>query len=108
MARFKNKQGITSITGRKRISLYCPLGKDYYTADIDVSLVPDNVIMDYCELDTYLNNQSGLSLIIEDLIDKVYNHLQDEYKPKSLTVNVKAYSNTHLPVEVSKCSEDVA
>ena len=106
MARFSNTQGITSITGTKRLSLFCPLGKDYYTADITIDFAPDKTIMDYCELDDYLNQQSGLSLIIEDLIDVVYNHLQEEYKPKLLRVSVKAYSNTHMDVEVTKCSED--
>lgn len=105
MACFKNEQGITAISGQKRIALYCPMGKDYYTADITVDFVPGEIIMDYCELDNYLNNQSGLSLIIEDLIEKIYNHLQEEYKPKALSVSVKAYSNTHLNVEVTKCSE---
>lgn len=106
MACIRNTYGITTIKATKRISAYCPMGKDYYTADIEIEFVPDAIIMDYCELDNYLNQQSGLSLIIEELIEKIYNHLQGKYKPKAVGVTVKAYSNTHLYVEVTKSSED--
>lgn len=102
MTVIRNTQDISFIKANRRISLYCPIGKDYYTADVSIEFKPDKVIPDYCKLTNYLNNLSGLSLIIEELVDKVHKHLMSKYNPISAKVSVKAYSNTHLDVEVVK------
>lgn len=102
MTVIRNTQNISFIKANHRISLYCPIGKDYYTADISIEFKPDKIIPDYCKLTAYLNNLSGLSLIIEDLVNKVHSHLMSKYAPDAVKVSVKAYSNTHLDVEVVK------
>lgn len=102
-----NNQDITSINAQHRISVYCPIGKDYYTADVLIQINPGKVIPDYCELTNYLNNLSGLSLIIEELVNKIYKHIMSKYNPHTAKVSVKAYSNTHLNVEVTKDSEEL-
>lgn len=96
-----NKQKITLIEANKRISLYCPIGKDYYTADVLMKFAPDKYYMDYIKLDEFLNRLSGLSYTIEEATEQIYNELQS-YKPFSSSVIIKAYSNTHLNVTVTK------
>ena len=96
-----NTQSISLIEASKRISLYCPIGKDYYTADVYIKFVPDRHYMDYIDLDVFLNGLSGLSLTIEDAINEIYNDLQ-QYSPLSTTVIIDASSNTHLNVRVTK------
>lgn len=96
-----NTQEISIIKADKRISLYCPIGKDYYTADINIKFVPNAFYMDYIDLDVFLNKLSGLSLTIEDAVNEIYNELQ-RYKPKKVNVTIEAFSNTHLHVIVSK------
>lgn len=96
-----NVQSITTIEADKRISLYCPIGKDYYTADVLIKFMPDNFYPDYIDLDVFLNRLSGLSLTIEDAAEEVYNELQS-YKPKKAKVTIEAFSNTHLHVKVTK------
>ena len=97
----KNTQSITAIEADKRISLYCPLGKDFYTADILVKFYPDEHYMDYIDLDDFLNKMSGLNYTIEDAVDIIYEELQ-RYKPLKVIVTLDAYSNTHLHVKVTK------
>lgn len=96
-----NTQSITTIKANKQISLYCPIGKDYYTADIYITFLPNAFYMDYIDLDLFIANLGGKSLTIEDACNEVYNELQ-KYKPKKTSVTIKAHSNTHLDVIVTK------
>ena len=96
-----NTQDITTITTDKRISLYCPIGKDYYTADIKIVFHPDKLYMDYIELDKFLNMLSGFSYTIEDVAKRIYDHLQI-YSPLATKVEIEAHSNSHMHVTVTK------
>lgn len=99
-----NTQSISVIKADKRISLYCPIGKDYYTADVNIKFLPNAFYMDYIELDQFLNNMGGSNLTIEEATEKIYNELQ-RYMPKKASVTIEAYSNTHLNVTVTKGDE---
>ena len=96
-----NTQSISLIEANKQISLYCPIGKDYYTANILIEFVPDAHYMDYIDLDVFINDMGGMSLTIEEATDMVYKELQ-RYKPKKTKVSTIAFSNTHLNVTVTK------
>ena len=96
-----NTQAISFIEANKRISLYCPIGKDYYTADVYIKFLPDAFYMDYIDLDMFLNNMGGANLTIEDAVNNIYNELQ-RYIPKKTSVTIEAFSNTHLNVKVTK------
>ena len=96
-----NSQSISLIEANKQISLYCPIGKDYYTANIFIEFVPNAHYMDYIDLDVFISEMGGMSLTIEDAADMVYKELQ-KYKPKKTKVSIVAFSNTHLNVTVTK------
>ena len=100
----ENKQQVSLIEADKQISLFCPLGDDYYTANIHIKFAPDNYYMDYIDLDVFFNNMGGMKLTIEDAADMVYKELQ-RYKPKKTKVSIVAFSNTHLNVTVTKGDE---
>lgn len=97
----ENTQKISLINADKQISLFCPLGDDYYTANIHIKFAPQNYYMDYIDLDKFLNNMGGMKLTIEEAVDMIYKELQ-RYKPLQTNVTIKAFSNTHLDVVVSK------
>ena len=97
----ENTQKITFIKADKQISLYCPLGKDFYTANIFIEFLPNECYMDYIDFDKFIDHMSGESLTIEDAAQKVYDELQ-RYKPKASSVTIDAYSNTHMHVTVTK------
>lgn len=102
LAKFEHTQGISKVTFNKSISVFCPLGNDYYTADITVDFVPDKFMMDYIDEDNFIKKLSGAELIIEDLVEKIHTHLNEEYEPKYVKVSVFAYNAAHFPVTVYK------
>lgn len=97
----ENTQKITRITFEQKVQAYCPMGGDFYTADVRVVMVPDKEIMDYCETDKFIKSLGGKSLIIEDLVNEVFENIK-QYKPKYLKVSASAESNVHFPVIVTK------
>lgn len=96
-----NTQRVDLIEADKQICLYCPIGKDYYTAVVTIKFIPNEQYMDYIDLDNYLNRLSGLSLTIEDAVRDIYDELQS-YRPSKAKVAIEAFSNTHLHVKVTK------
>lgn len=105
MARFENKQGISKICFKQNIQCYCPLGYDWYTNHITVEMVPGKVIPDYCELDDFTRGIAGKSLIIEDVVAQIWDHITIEYEPSFLRVTSDVDDAKHMPVSVTKVSE---
>ena len=97
----ENTQRVDLIEADKQICLYCPIGKDYYTAVVNIKFIPNEYYMDYIDIDQYLNRLSGLSLTIEDAASDIYDELQS-YRPSKAKVSIEAFSNTHLHVKVTK------
>lgn len=89
------------IEADKRINLYCPIGKDYYTADVYITFLPNAFYMDYIDLDVFITKLSGMGLTIEDAAKAIYDELQ-RYMPLKAKVTIEAYSNAHLHVKVTK------
>lgn len=102
MPKFKHTQGISEVSFSKTITVYCPLGRDYYTATIEVLFSPDEWMMDYIDVDKFIHSIQGQTLIIEDVVDKVYSHLIEEYSPKYVEVTLYAENAAHFPVVVKK------
>lgn len=101
MKKIENKEKISYINFKRTVQPYCPLGNDYYSAEIDVDFYPDQYYMDYCEVDEKIQSFGGMELTIEELINEVYNLLL-EFNPKNLDVSVYGNSNKHFPVHVRK------
>ena len=101
MASFYNEQGISRIKMFGKVHCFCPLGGDWYDADIDVELSPADTIMDYCDVDKFFDSLNGDNLIIEDVVSRVFNYFC-VYYPSDLSVTAKVDNGAHLPVEVTK------
>ena len=104
MARFKNTLGITDITLKPTAkNVFCPTGKQEYTANIIIYLYRINTIPDYIEVETWINeNISNNELTIEEVADKVKNYFVEEYcEDYQVDVEVKVDDAAHFPVEVS-------
>lgn len=100
MNELKNSYDISKISFNKQICAYCPLGKDNYTANIEVTLFPTDKLFDFCDADKFLLSLSGKDAIVEKLTDIIFNYFK-QYAQK-LIVTVHAESNTHFPVSVTK------
>ena len=99
----KNIYGKISYDFEREIQAYCPLGNDYYTCEVSVSFEAADEIFDFCEIDEFIKSLGGSRMIIEELVNTIYDRLS-KYNPKELLVYGKAKSNTHFPVTVTKRS----
>lgn len=102
MNTIENGYGISQIVIDKHLILYCPMGKDYYDADVNIVIIPADSIMDYCETDKFLKEMNGEGYIIEDAAETIFNHVNDGIKPNGLIVTIRAANGAHMPVSVSK------
>lgn len=99
---FKNKQGITEITMYGKTHLYCPLGNDFYTANVTIIVDEPRMIPDYCDVTKFFEDIDGESLIIEDACKKVLKFVKKQTKKAvSITVNIDVDDARHVPVSVT-------
>ena len=105
MSRFRHTQNLSTIKFDKTITMYCPLGEEHYTAKVIVEICPKEWLMDYLDVERFFKQTQGLSLIIEDLVDKVYNYLYEQCEPRYLSVTVEASNAAHFPVTIMKETE---
>lgn len=96
----KNTYDISCIELERTICAFCPMGDDFYTAKIQVQIIPTQ-LFDFIQADKQIKALSGKSLIIEALVDAVF-EIFEEYAPQHLKVTVQADSNAHFPVKVTK------
>jgi hypothetical protein len=103
--RFENKYGNIEMQFNQNVRCFCPLGDSFYCATVDVDVIPDKWIPDYCDVQRDLRKLDGKPLILEDLLLEVYNYLIKEVEPKHLTVSVYSDDANHFPVRLTKYSE---
>lgn len=101
MARFQNKVGISKIVFNQNIQAFCPLGGKFYTNQVKVEMVPNEIIPDYCEVEEEMRALAPSSLTLEDCVAAVFDILV-EYKPKYLKVSSYTDDAAHFPVTVYK------
>lgn len=106
MAAFENRQGITKISFKFDLRNFCPLGDDWYVNHITAEFRPLHTIPDYVFLEDEIRELDGKSLIIEDVVNNIYNIL-DGYGVGSLRVVSYVNDAKHMPVTVEKVMEDV-
>jgi len=102
LAKFPHTQGIKSVAFDKTITVYCPLGNDFYTAQLLVEFHPNEWMMDYIDVDRFIQTMQGRNLIIEDVVKELHDHLTTEYSPYYVKVTCYATNAAHFPVTVIK------
>ena len=97
----KNDFKVDSVQLFEKLTCYCPLGKDYYHAEIEIVFEYDEEAFDFIEVHQEILNLNGKSMIVEDLVDRVYK-IMIKYKPLMVSVEAKVESNVHCKVVVTK------
>lgn len=100
MASFENKFNISEIRMRRRLHNLCTIGQDWFTSNLEIVLVPNEIIPDYIEVDKSIQKLEGKELVIEEIVNYILEDLK-EYKPSYIRVTSKVDDATHLPVEVT-------
>lgn len=102
MNKIENVDSIDRIEFSKNITLYCPLGYGYYLAKVSVDITPDEILMDYLDIEEFFKSMEGQEFIIEEAVAKIHDFLKTHYRPLAVIVKVTAESNVHFPVTVTK------
>lgn len=100
MRTYENK-GINKMNFEVPVTVFCPLGPNYYRANIKVEMELGNFIVDFLDLEEYFKKTlNGKELTTEDLVIEVFNTLNETYKPMHLLVS--SHSDSHFPIDVIK------
>lgn len=102
MVTFNNEEHISQIIFRKSAITFCPIADGYNHNHFTISIRPDNILLDYQDIDKYFNTLEGKPLTIEAVTGQVFRYLWDNYSPKYLQVCNDAESNLHMNVQVIK------
>lgn len=100
MASFENKFNISEIRMRRRLHNLCTIGQDWFTSNLEIVLVPNEIIPDYIEVDKSIQKLEGKELVIEEIVNYILEDLKG-YKPSYIRVTSKVDDAMHLPVEVT-------
>lgn len=100
----KNTRKIDLIVMKPTTRVFCPLGKDWYTAKLTVTVVRPEDVPDYCDVEEWMSqNVREKAYIIEDVVGMVYQYVKDVCKPESVEVRCDVTdSRVHFPVTVIK------
>lgn len=100
MRTYENK-GVNKMNFKVPVTVFCPLGPNYYRATLEVKMELGNNIVDFLDLEDYFKKElNGKHLTTEDLVIEVFNTLDEYYKPMHLSV--ASHSDSHFDIEVIK------
>lgn len=99
--RFENVYNVGTIRNIHNITCFCPLGKDFYSAEVEIMVERPKFIPDYLDTDAYVEELSGGEYIIEDLTDNIAQHFLSETEADHVTVSAYVENAKHSPVEVT-------
>ena len=104
MNKIKNTQLINKIIMHPVAYTKCVIGQDWYKNELEIQFIPGDCYPDYMEVNDYIMQEiDGAEMNIEDVVDKVYSYLMDNYIPDVLIVtnHIKG-CKTHFDVDVTK------
>lgn len=93
----ENKYGVSKITLTRKIHAYCRLGNDWYTNQLTISFVPNDIIPDYVEVDAdILRECEKKDLIIEEVVSKVRDIIK-AHCPNATDIHISSYVDDSVP-----------
>lgn len=99
--RFSNTYEVQRFENYHEIVCYCPLGKDYYSAEITVEVIKPKYLPDYLETDEVVSSLSSNEYIIEEAAHTIAKHFKAETEAEQVYVTAFVRNATHSPVEVT-------
>lgn len=101
-----NKQKISKITIRRNSHNICPIGEDWFTAQVTIEMYPDVEIPDFVDVDKFFEkNIDGATMIIEDVVEAAAEFILKSYAPLKLITTARVTDSTHSDVEVTRVDD---
>lgn len=102
MPSFENTQGITSISMSGKVRANCPIGKQYYSGNVVVTVDNPGRIPDYCDVDKFMISLDGTDSSIEDVVAAVFDFVTQQVESGLVKVVCRVDDAVHAPVLVVK------
>lgn len=98
----ENKYQVKKITYKQHCRCFCPIGKQHYTNNFTMTIIPEATIPDYCKIDSWIfDNLEGETLLIEEAAKQLQSWLSDELMCSvEVQDEVSDASHGHVVVEV--------
>lgn len=100
-----NQFAISSVNLSDTIKAHCPLGSQWYSADVSVEVYDPTTIPDYVDLTDRLHMFDGCTLTVEELCHNIHCVCCDEFMPSRLKVTVEVGRGKHMPVTIVRDEE---
>ena len=102
--KIENKEEIKKIIMKPTVITKCKIGQDWYKNNLEIIFVPDEYYPDYMEVESWImENLDGKELNIEEVVDQIYEYLDDNYQPEGLYIKNYVFGNkVHFDVVVEK------
>lgn len=85
-----------------RVKCFCPMGDDWYSANVSIEVKAPKTIPDYCDVETFLRRKvDGKPYILEDVCARVHRFVKKQTHGK-VRVRVSSSDAVHPPVLVEK------
>lgn len=97
---FDNSQGISDIQMTGNVIAFCPMGDDWYNAEVNIHVNEPKTIPDYCDITDYLQTLNGQDLILEDVCQHVFDFVTEQ-TGGNVIVDVFTDTANHIPVKVT-------
>lgn len=97
---FDNEQGITEIKLMGRVRHYCPMGDDWVSTDIEITVTDPATIPDYCDVTAHLKELDGRQIILENLCLDVHRFIKSQTQGYVI-VTAKTKDAEHVPAQVT-------
>lgn len=98
---FENEQGVKKIRLFAKAHCNCPMGDEYYTGDVVITIKNPVTIPDYVEVQEYIASLDGDDLIIEDLARTIHDYIKNQTNSEVEVVVSVSDAYKHMPVEVT-------
>jgi len=99
----EHTQGITSIKYQKdAIFKECSMGVVPFTAHVTIVYKPNDMLVDFTDLDRYIEELAMQPTIIEQACADIFDVVSDGLAPNDLSVSIIASTTAHGEVEAKK------
>lgn len=95
-----NESGPLDVKYKTRTSAVCSISRDRFTARVVVDYTPNDKLLDFTSLETFLDSTAGRVTTAEELCRHIYNNIREVVGPCNLQVRVKASATSHRPIYV--------
>lgn len=97
----ENNENVKTVEMFPQVKCFCPLGKDWYTNKLHITLEITDYYIDYLDVQKFLKEEvEGHGFTIEGACKKIYDFLKEQGF-EEIEIEAEASDGAHFPVKVT-------